>query len=524
MESGKPLPDRFFDVLRRIQSIHEQSKRLLLESGQQTAAIEIMDMMAKREEQAFDLLYRWLIDAVRTLNWDQISNPISIMNGFAHLQKRRVPYRYCLDEYGVLRRGVLVKQFLTYLNRSQMLQPSSTSPISSNSTATFHSTTNSSTSSAHAHTETAIAGILQWIEQAVTNEKLLLNKLLSHCDLNQSEQDNDVKDYLSLITATICQAGKSRIEQLLAFETDCVVSYRVRNTLKRHQKEFAHVLNKQSEFMFFLNELCALSHRVFVNNLNFFFSYRLGRKSSNEDDLEEVSSNLSPTCSFVTCNQILAETLRFDACLTDVEKQELAINILNVSIGSYLNWSDKLSRNLNDIERSIFLINCFQSVLITLRDTGYTEEFVQTLSGELEREKTALSNSQCESVLKYCELNAIWQWLHSIRTSIMTGNSCDSSKAHEAVACVPGCDALSLKGCARKLSSYLESHKTFVSAQFLLIKDKAIRLEIERKSRSRFFEAYSQIHECVHDPKSGYDEPNSILPLNPTCVRETLQV
>ncbi len=49
----------FFNVLKRVKSIHQDCK-LLLRTNQQTIGLEIMEQMALHQESAYERLYRWL--------------------------------------------------------------------------------------------------------------------------------------------------------------------------------------------------------------------------------------------------------------------------------------------------------------------------------------------------------------------------------------------------------------------------------------------------------------------------------
>lgn len=50
---------QFFNVLKRVKSIHQDCK-LLLRTNQQTIGLEIMEQMALHQESAYERLYRWL--------------------------------------------------------------------------------------------------------------------------------------------------------------------------------------------------------------------------------------------------------------------------------------------------------------------------------------------------------------------------------------------------------------------------------------------------------------------------------
>jgi hypothetical protein len=60
------LHPQFFNVLKRVKSIHQDCK-LLLRTNQQTIGLEIMEQMALHQESAYERLYRWLQSECRLL-------------------------------------------------------------------------------------------------------------------------------------------------------------------------------------------------------------------------------------------------------------------------------------------------------------------------------------------------------------------------------------------------------------------------------------------------------------------------
>uniref|UniRef100_A0A183D8L6 Conserved oligomeric Golgi complex subunit 6 n=1 Tax=Gongylonema pulchrum TaxID=637853 RepID=A0A183D8L6_9BILA len=52
------IDSKFFSALQRVKQIHSDSKQLIRSSGEHLAAMEIIEEMAGRLEQAYEVLYR----------------------------------------------------------------------------------------------------------------------------------------------------------------------------------------------------------------------------------------------------------------------------------------------------------------------------------------------------------------------------------------------------------------------------------------------------------------------------------
>lgn len=77
----------FFAALRKAQNIHQQCK-ILLQSGHQPTAFEIMEQMATLQETALEKLYRWTQTQCR--NVDSQEANILLSQAVACLQDRPV--------------------------------------------------------------------------------------------------------------------------------------------------------------------------------------------------------------------------------------------------------------------------------------------------------------------------------------------------------------------------------------------------------------------------------------------------
>lgn len=108
-----PITMKFFDVLARVQTIHSEC-RILLQSGYQTAALDIMEEMTLHQEGALERLYRWTQNHCRNIDANNEISPLVVM-AMNKLQDRPVLFKYVIDEYATARRSVLVRNFIDAL-------------------------------------------------------------------------------------------------------------------------------------------------------------------------------------------------------------------------------------------------------------------------------------------------------------------------------------------------------------------------------------------------------------------------
>ena len=83
----RPVTPEFFTAFRKSKQIHQQCK-LLLQSGHQATAFEIMEQMASYQETALERLYRWTQNQCR--NVDSPDNNVLLTHAISCLQDRPV--------------------------------------------------------------------------------------------------------------------------------------------------------------------------------------------------------------------------------------------------------------------------------------------------------------------------------------------------------------------------------------------------------------------------------------------------
>lgn len=218
-----PITAAFFTVLARVQAIHGEC-RVLLQSGYQTAALDIMEEMTLHQEAALEQLYRWTQNHCRNVVASAADGGDGIgalvVAAMHQLQDRPVLFKYVVDEYATARRAVLVRNFIDALTVGGGVGcggGGGLRPIE-----------------LHAHDPKRYIGdMFAWIHQAVPLEKENLLALLRDCD--RGDCADAVQPALAHISDGLCAPLKVRVETVLNAERDLIVLYAVSNLMRFYQ-------------------------------------------------------------------------------------------------------------------------------------------------------------------------------------------------------------------------------------------------------------------------------------------------
>lgn len=215
-----PITSRFFDVLARVQSIHAEC-RFLLQSGYQTAALDIMEEMTLHQEAALERLYRWTQNHCRNIDHTDDDIGSLVMAAMNKLQDRPVLFKYVVDEYAQARRSVLVRNFIDALTIG--------GPNGNPKPIEMHAP----------DPKRYIGDMFAWIHQAIPTEKENLLMLFRECDRNDLTEQLQLA--LAHISDGICHPLKIRVETILTAEQDLIVLYAVSNLMRFYQNIIKNV-------------------------------------------------------------------------------------------------------------------------------------------------------------------------------------------------------------------------------------------------------------------------------------------
>lgn len=108
-----PITNDFFTVLDRVQLIHNEC-RVLMQSGYETLALDIIEKMAFHQEAALERVYKYCIQShCRVVD---ATNEI-VIKGMNRLQDRPALFKYVIDEYSTNRRSLFISSLTRILKQ-----------------------------------------------------------------------------------------------------------------------------------------------------------------------------------------------------------------------------------------------------------------------------------------------------------------------------------------------------------------------------------------------------------------------
>ncbi|VDN02965.1 unnamed protein product [Thelazia callipaeda] len=268
-EADGTVDTKFFAALQRVKHIHNDSKNLLRSSGEHLAALEIMEQMASKLEQAYEVLYRSIQRECRVLNVEFLELKGVLMQSIAALQDREVLFKYALDEYVTARRNHLVRAYIDALTRGGVGGTPKPIELVSHDPLRY------------------IGDMLAWIHQAMATEKELLQTLLKLCSADVLKENGVV--VTSQISEALCRPFKIRVEQALTTETNCVVLYRLSCLFTFYLETMASSLCPDAMLLQTFTELKELTLNLFFSALHSAIQKLLVKMGTPDYDLLPVS-------------------------------------------------------------------------------------------------------------------------------------------------------------------------------------------------------------------------------------------
>ncbi|XP_053213539.1 conserved oligomeric Golgi complex subunit 6-like [Panonychus citri] len=490
-----PMTETFFSLLEKCRQIHEDSKTLLTTS-QQTTGIETMNFMRAIEEAAFERLYKWTLVSLRSFNSDSMEIGYLIYRGLGFISERPVLFRNCLDEYGTVRRAVVVRNLIDALTRGGDAGNPPPIDLNSNDAVRY------------------VGDMLTWVHQAIASEKELLIQLVQLCKLETLKETNIIQVILSFIMESVYRPIKARIEQILMSDPSSpkshgpLILFKVKNLIKFYFKLFSSELLHDSQLVYTMLEIDSLANRVFINSLNYHCAYKLGK--SDEGDQEQPPIDLTATDSLMETIYLIDQILSFQnsSILSPVDRQEVMITMVNVVIKPLIQACRECAAKLPGLEMSIFLLNCFNDIYLIICKCDYIDEFKEALEDQINVNQASLIHKNASNIITYFGLNTVY---YAIK-----------NEADTPLSSITGCDALALQSCSKKVDIFLAKPENFQLSELHFLKSIELKELIIRKSLELLCQMYREIYEAINKPENEYDEPTSLLPQTPDHIESIL--
>ncbi|XP_014482333.1 PREDICTED: conserved oligomeric Golgi complex subunit 6 isoform X2 [Dinoponera quadriceps] len=330
-----PITEEFFSVVNKVQDIHGKC-RVLMQSGYQTLALDIMQRMTLLQEAALERLYRWTQTQCKNIENERLA-PL-LIKAMSKLQDRPVLFKYILDEYCAARRTALVGSFIDALTLGEGFG-GTPNPIEM-----------------HANDPKRYVGdMLAWLHQAIPVEKENILTLVKSCD--KTDVSDQVKQALSNITESLCHPLKSRIEHVISTEAPATVLYSV-TTLIRFYRAITEQVIPDSVLDLTLFDLLTQSEKSFLSRLQRETRIALGERA------EPPGNDLVPAPSVSRLLSLLNEILSVASIAEDREKDML--QIVSCIIDPLLQEVNETASRLPTVDMAVYLLNCMHQIQSTL--------------------------------------------------------------------------------------------------------------------------------------------------------------
>ncbi|UJR20606.1 hypothetical protein I4U23_023731 [Adineta vaga] len=483
------LHPQFFNVLKRVKSIHQDCK-LLLRTNQQTIGLEIMEQMALHQEAAYERLYRWLQNECRLLTTESPEISTLLSEALEGLKERQVLFKYVLDEYGTARRNAIVRGFIDALTRGgpggmpRPIELSSHDPLR------------------------YVGDMLAWTHQAAASEKeyaeILLRKFKDWNDLQKT-----IQTLLGFITEGLCRPLRVRLEQVLVSQHEPVTLYKLTNLLKFYEATIKQLLPTDCQLSLVLDEVSNLSSKMFLNALNAKATRLIEKVDIPTNDLN-LSDELRRTLALL---RDILEThstsmIPFESKRTDF--QQIVYSIID----PLLQMCSLSAAKLGVVEMAVYLVNCYSAIRATLAVFAFTDEKIEMLEGHIDANADTLIGEQATYILLRTDL------LDAYR--IVEKQQQEANNIDGPLALKPGMDTITLKAAMVKFDSYLASPDLYIMPQLKYLTSAVNREKIKKRSVELICAAYTSLYSAIMDPKNTYANPYSIMPHTPEQIVKLL--
>ncbi|KAG8224118.1 hypothetical protein J437_LFUL001812 [Ladona fulva] len=470
-----PLSNEFFTVLERVKKIHKDCS-ILMNSGHENAALEIMEQMTHYQEAALERLYRWTQSHCR--NIEVPDNMFLLPRAMFYLQERPILFKYVLDEYATSRRSILVKSFIDALTQGG---PGGTpGPIEM-----------------HADDPKRYVGdMLAWLHQSIPVEEENLQTFLKIC--KESDKGGHISSTLSNITEGICHPLKVRVEHIMAAAAGPVVLFAVANLLHY----YLDVLKQDipgSMLELTLKELLQLAMQTFIMALKSAVSLIC-------DKIEPPPADLSPPPGLSHALAMLKDILSVTSVGED-RKNDL-LKIVSLVTDPLLQAVNLSASRLPTTDMAVYLLNCIYHMQSTLSLYEFMDERLERLQAQSDAQLDTLTSEQASSLVANLNLGPIYTILQEQEVGPLSS--------------VPGMEPTCLKIFLNKLDSFLAVPDMLLLHQIRLLLSSSHRRTVQHRSYEVIGAIYRQLYKAVFNPVNQYQNPSTLMPRTPEQVIELL--
>ena len=366
------VDDRFFTLLTRLKSIHQDCQSLLGSENQQLG-LELMEKSSRDLNIAFQKLSRWIQKEFKDLNLENPQISSSIRRSLRVLAERPTLFQSCLDFFAEARERNLSESFYGALTGSfqNSENDSSTKPIEY-----------------YAHDSLRFVGdMLAWTHSTAVSEYEALEALfISDGDemakgiqvgrdsepwsQGISDAFNARKALEQLVNrnlAGVARVLRQRVEQVIQSDENAVLAFKIASLIDFYRVTFAKFLSTESTIFDALSSLHESSLQQYQSAMR-------NRVSSIQAEVHHATNDLAIPRFLDEAFKQLKELMRsYDSSLAQVTIRDVGFSsVLNEALDPFLDACKTIANGLKEPKASIFLINCLLAAKATISSYDFT--------------------------------------------------------------------------------------------------------------------------------------------------------
>lgn len=460
--------ERLFPALARARDIYVDSKELLRNSGEHSAAVEIMEEMSQTLEKAYEVLYRSIQRECRILSADYVEMKAVLCQSFAALQEREVLLKYALDEVVTARKNQILRLYIDALTKGTY---SNGKPIELMS-----------------HDPLRYMGdMLAWIYEALEGERELLQMLLKECSPQVIR--NNSMSLLSQISSALCRPFKLRVEQALAGETDSVVLYRLSALFMFYTEKMTPEIGADSELSRTIEELNQLTLNIFYSGLNGSVQKILSKMGAPDYDLLPV-----PAVHQIL--MLLRDVLEtHDGSMASRQNAEEEFNKIFSCVLDPLYRSVQVAATHlhSPLDVAVYTLNCLSAIYSLVILYPFTDSRLEMIKALMEGNEDVLVSEEASAILANTGLINLYQ----------------KSAAHDRnqgpLSAISGMDANAVNRTLSQFDAFLAQPDKYQLDQVAKISSARTRESVHQRTMENVLAAYSVVVRKVEDPFNAYE-------------------
>jgi len=504
--NDEELPKHFFEALERVKAIQANCAKLV-NTDQQRAGLELMDVMTTYAESAHEKLRRWVIAKCRILAEDDDfiteHDEKTLQKAVETLRQRPLLFKACVEEVTRTRHNALFRRFITALTRGG----AGTKPIE-----------------VHAHDPLRYVGdMLSWVHQAVASEKeFCMMTFGSDEDGGIVEIDgvafDATQDVLEKVFDACCRPLKVRVEQVFvtssgAMEGGVMVAYKLANLMSFYKKLMFDLLGDEATLtktMAGLKESAKTSFSDAVSQHSGKFkktSLAPSAFAGGEDAFAPPSTLREGVSSAMDLLEAVASSSASSSGGSEEESKELLSAALDGLIDPIVQAVETAAVKVGDQMQSVigsaasgpkwvgdaFALNCLNAIREPLRSHSSAGGKVEEISRLIARKVSDVADSEAGGLLAASGLSDALELVVLYQEQGLSSGS--NVMAND--------PALKIDRLAAALSSLVDAAGTKLP-DFAQVQSPAIRRDVTNRYNSKLIEAYSRVYAAVLQPASGY--------------------